>query len=680
MTLKLSLIRILGLLSAFVFSTVLIIGNLDYLKIKESQLKEEQLALTTEAGFLLREIRYHIVQIQQFITDASLTKEQGSIDEANDNLKQSKVKIDQLKKVIPGKASAISEINSDVDALYKSGINMYEAYTQTGVEAGNKLMIGPGGFDESSSILADHLDELAIEQAKNYQQGYIEKQTSDQQQSTLLLVSAIVILFVIGASVVILYLNIIPALTRLNNRMLDISKGGRNLSKRIRPEGIVEIRLVANNFNSIMSAFDEIVSSARYGAEKMHHRSRSLIEASKKNFNNINEVNMNAEQVATAINEMAATVQEIALNTELAYTSSNNAKQSVIEGQSTVEKTKVEITNLAEQVKSASIAINQLSKDSEQIGAILAVIRSISDQTNLLALNAAIEAARAGEHGRGFAVVADEVRTLAQRTQDSTTEIQQMIERIQSGTQSATEVMESGQRQAEKTVERAQETSNALAEILTAVEAINEMNTQVATASEQQSAVAREVNENIVQVANIARNAMEVAQVNGITALEVSYGSEEVSGLMSQFIVSFEAPKDKEAVVEWSDAYLVNVSEMDKQHKKLFDLINVAMRNARADLTSDGSQRSMNELVKSALDHLADEEALLKKIDYADFKEHLKSHDKLRNDITNYLNQYKSGDRHKMVEVILYLKLWLVDHIYRQDKQYSVDMNKAGIK
>ncbi|WP_455234585.1 methyl-accepting chemotaxis protein, partial [Thiogranum longum] len=225
----------------------------------------------------------------------------------------------------------------------------------------------------------------------------------------------------------------------------------------------------------------------------------------------VHEQQSQTDQVATAMHEMSATVQEVARNAAFAAQGTVEARQSTEEGRGVVNETISSIREVATGVEQAAQVINELHSNAADISMIVDVIRGIAEQTNLLALNAAIEAARAGEQGRGFAVVADEVRTLAQRTQQSTQEIQNMVERLQEGASQAVDVMQQGTEKTESSVQRATEAGKALEDIANVIGKINDMNTQIAAASEEQSAVAEEINSNIAKINELGQNTADEA-------------------------------------------------------------------------------------------------------------------------------------------------------------------------
>jgi methyl-accepting chemotaxis protein len=244
------------------------------------------------------------------------------------------------------------------------------------------------------------------------------------------------------------------------------------------------------------------------------------------------------EQVATAMNEMTATVQEVARNTAYTADATGTADGDVRNGKQVVDRTIVDINNLAGKVEEAVAVIQNLAGDSEQIGGVVDVIRGIAEQTNLLALNAAIEAARAGEQGRGFAVVADEVRTLASRTQNSTDEIQQMVQELQGAAENAVMVMEQGQAVAQMSVDQAAKAGESLSAITRSVDTISDMSNQIATAAEEQSAVSDEINQNIVNINSAAEHTLNVTRDSSLANQRLDGEISKLKDMVKQFGLS----------------------------------------------------------------------------------------------------------------------------------------------
>jgi methyl-accepting chemotaxis protein len=253
---------------------------------------------------------------------------------------------------------------------------------------------------------------------------------------------------------------------------------------------------------------------------------------------NVERQRSETDQVATAINQMTATVQEVASNATNAAASANSADNNAKVGKEVVAATSDAISRLADEVENATNVIKGVEQDSASIGSVLDVIKGIAEQTNLLALNAAIEAARAGEQGRGFAVVADEVRSLASRTQESTQEIEEMIAKLQTGSKNAVGVMEQSREQAQAGVEQAREAAEALESITGAVATINDLNTQIASAAEEQSAVSEEINRSVVSISQISEETATGAEQTTSSANDLSKLAGDLQGLVSQFRVS----------------------------------------------------------------------------------------------------------------------------------------------
>jgi len=265
--------------------------------------------------------------------------------------------------------------------------------------------------------------------------------------------------------------------------------------------------------------------------------SEQLAAVSEQANQNLHQQQMEVEQVATAMNEMSATIHEVAKNAAASADAANNANKEASEGGKVVLETIGSIERLAGGVEKACVVIQQLATDSENIGSVLDVIIGVAEQTNLLALNAAIEAARAGEQGRGFAVVADEVRTLAQRTQQSTHEIEKMIEKLHNGTQNAVAAMNESQGLANNSVEEAARAGASLNGITTAVESISDMNIQIASAAEEQSSVAEEMNNNIIAVSSIGEQNAAAANETTSSSEELARMATHLQVLVSRFTV-----------------------------------------------------------------------------------------------------------------------------------------------
>ncbi|PSW05963.1 methyl-accepting chemotaxis protein [Photobacterium lipolyticum] len=326
-------------------------------------------------------------------------------------------------------------------------------------------------------------------------------------------------------------------LQALNAAIQDVASGQGDLTQRLDTNTDEEFAELARGFNAfteklqnliiqtkslsqdIMKGTEQTAAGAKYSAEAMATQLEEL------------------EQLATAMNEMASTSSDVAGNAQGAAAAAQEADNAVIDGSNIVSHTSTAISDLSVQIDQAVEVVKQLEHATGNIETILKVINEIADQTNLLALNAAIEAARAGDSGRGFAVVADEVRTLAQRTQQSTTEIRQMIEQLQSGASSAVTVMGQSKETASSTVFKAQEADEALERIRIAIQQISDMNMQIASAAEEQSLVAEEINSNTIKIKDLSEQVADAADgANAAMDIQINTVREQDS-IMNKFIV-----------------------------------------------------------------------------------------------------------------------------------------------
>lgn len=285
---------------------------------------------------------------------------------------------------------------------------------------------------------------------------------------------------------------------------------------------------MAQNLNTLVQGIGNGVTHISASAEKLSAMSEQTSAG-------VRQQKSEVDQVATAMHEMASTVQEVARNTTDASAAATLADQQARHGSTVVKQATAQISELAVAIEELGGAMNVLSQDSEQIGKVIDVIKAVAEQTNLLALNAAIEAARAGEQGRGFAVVADEVRSLAQRTQDSTKEIEALIVTLQQGTQAASALMASSRERTLDTVELAQKAELAITEINQSIGTIQEMSLQISAAAEQQSAVADEINRSIVSVRDVADQSAVASEESAAATIELASLGQDLQRMTAHF-------------------------------------------------------------------------------------------------------------------------------------------------
>ncbi len=290
-------------------------------------------------------------------------------------------------------------------------------------------------------------------------------------------------------------------LTQLRHTMSSIAKGDGDLTQRISITGDDEITRLSQSFNQFISQIHEIIRESVNATNEVASLGREIAAMGSATRKLTDEQMQESDHVATGATEMSQTIQEIADNADKAADAVKVVEGNSKAGLTTMQNTQAHIADLADQIQASRASIQSLRSETESIGTVLEVIRGIAEQTNLLALNAAIEAARAGEQGRGFAVVADEVRTLASRTQESTEEIHRTISRLQEQAEATVQSMENSANHSEETSEMSQSASEAIARISDAVVTLTEMNLSVASAVEQQSVAANEISQSINRIA-----------------------------------------------------------------------------------------------------------------------------------------------------------------------------------
>jgi methyl-accepting chemotaxis protein len=317
----------------------------------------------------------------------------------------------------------------------------------------------------------------------------------------------------------------------------DIASGEGDLTRRLAYDKQDELGQLAGWFNRFLDKLQPIIAEVKRSVQDARSTADQSAAIATQTSAGMEQQYRQVDQAATASHEMSATAQDVARSAAQAAQAARDADQATRQGLTVIDRTTASIGNLAADMSTAMTQVEGLAANSEKIGSVLEVIRAIAEQTNLLALNAAIEAARAGEAGRGFAVVADEVRNLARRTQESVEETRQVIEQLQSGTRDVVGSMSNSHRQAQGSVEQVSQAVTALRQIGDAVTVITDMNMQIASAAEEQSAVAEEINSNVATIRDVTESLSGQANESARVSQSLNSLANQQQGLMDQFRV-----------------------------------------------------------------------------------------------------------------------------------------------
>ncbi len=386
---------------------------------------------------------------------------------------------------------------------------------------GTDWMLGTGAYiDDIDAVVEEY-------------RATVTEQMADKSFAILLI--ALFLTGITGFIIMIAAHRMVVPIKNMADNLNDIAKGEGDLTKRLAVKGEDEIAQLGRSFNLFVDKLQNIIGDVATATAKVKTAANAIHAQTKVMSSQLVSHNNETDQVVTAITEMSSTASEVAKNTTQVAEATHAATGDVANAQRCVDASLEEIASLMSQINNAAGSIKSLSEQSQKINSVLSVIGGIAEQTNLLALNAAIEAARAGEQGRGFAVVADEVRNLASRTQASTLEINEMLSALHKLVTQAVKAMEESQQSCVRSVDSSRTISDSLGSVTSAVTAINDMSTQIAAAATEQSSVTEEINRNVYAIQEIVNELLHSSEDAARVSLTVSEEGINLGKLVGQF-------------------------------------------------------------------------------------------------------------------------------------------------
>ncbi len=477
-----------------------------------------------------------IIQVQQWLTDISATRGLNGLNDGFDQAKQNAEIVRQLltemSQLEPEQAEAYTEMRRLFENYYQTGKQMAAAYVAEGPAGGNPMM---GKFDQAAEALGNSIDNLVSR--INMQNAQELKTVTDgsAQLEKLAIISSVILMIGLVMFFLLFNFRIIRQINAVKARIQDIAEGDGDLTHRLPIDGKDELAELSTGFNVFTEKLQNMMRDLSDAVTPLDQATTELSKTTHTTSEGMQTQQSQTAQAATAITEMTSTVQEVAQSAASAAETVKSADDSAQQALNIISRNAQSIQDLSTEVNESAAVIQQLEEKTQNIGTVLDVIKGIAEQTNLLALNAAIEAARAGEQGRGFAVVADEVRSLASRTQESTQEIENMIAALQSQANGAVKAMNESQQKSQSSMQLSTEAADSLSHIADAIRQITDMNMQIATASEEQSSVAEEINRNIIAINDVADKVAKDAQTVDTNTQQVAQLTHKIRRIVSGY-------------------------------------------------------------------------------------------------------------------------------------------------
>ncbi|MCI4625214.1 MAG: bacteriohemerythrin [Candidatus Magnetoovum sp. WYHC-5] len=642
-----------------------------------------------------KDLKFDVVQVQQWLTDISATRGLNGLNDGIEKAAQFKKegvqKIQEIGALVKGSSFALDAIKTAFETYYNVGLEMASGYIQYGPEVGNKLMLK---FDSASESINTKVDDICHQISKEFEDILI-MQVKEAERAQKIYLFLVIFACVAGLSAaVIVGLHVTKPLGDFINALEGFNQEEGNLQVRINEDRKDEMGAMASLFNRFVEKLNTMVLKFTRVNEQVTSSAAELYMIAEETAKAAVTQHEKIDSVLSSMTQMSEKTMEVAKNAHEASETAKNATSIALKGRDLVNQAINVMDNIRDRTENSANIIETLGTHSNEIGDIVKVINEIAEQTNLLALNAAIEAARAGEQGRGFAVVADEVRKLSENTSTATNKIDKMIKTIQQNSSSAVVSMKEATKEVLNGVNYINQAGITLKDIVSMSEDVTEKIVKIASATEHQSSTADEIANYMEIIADVSKELVKNAKRNAGASQELSVDlTSQLETVFNQFMIAENAVqlshdeidniiKSVQPLIEWKDEYSVGIQKFDDQHKELFRIINNLYAAMKKRVGNQVIYDILSSLFEYTYTHFGAEEEVMNIYGYpqASIRGHLEEH--LRFIIT--LNKIKDGLKKGYggvnLQLLNTLKDWTNEHILKIDKQYGEFFKKRGIK